>query len=232
MNSIIESGMNTYTGNFNLLISVCTEFGPAYNPAPQKLTLQSLKEQSVHVRDAINLVDNCVKPALDTESARHKIFALLPPLATRVQAAATVLGLSEAVIVRIKEIVRKIRGKRKHKLKLETEENGLEIKKHISVSQRSFNEQIEHFTQIIALVMAEPLYTPTEDDLKVNALIAFRDKMGETNDAAVAASIPLANARIQRDELLFAPSVGMIDTALTVKEYVKSIFGAASPQYK
>jgi hypothetical protein len=46
------------------------------------------------------------------------------------------------------------------------------------------------------------------------------------------ATVPLANARQVRDSILFAPETGMIDTALLVKEYVKSVFGAASPQYK
>jgi hypothetical protein len=43
---------------------------------------------------------------------------------------------------------------------------------------------------------------------------------------------PLTAARQARNELLFAPKTGMIDTALTVKEYIKAAFGATSKEYK
>jgi hypothetical protein len=48
----------------------------------------------------------------------------------------------------------------------------------------------------------------------------------------VKATVPLANARAERDKLLYAPKTGMMDTALAVKEYVKSVFGSKSTQYK
>ncbi|MDR1582268.1 MAG: hypothetical protein LBS55_03255 [Prevotellaceae bacterium] len=56
--------------------------------------------------------------------------------------------------------------------------------------------------------------------------------MQATNEAVTVANVPLANARQERDRLLYAPQTGMISTALQVKEYVKAVFGASSPQYK
>jgi hypothetical protein len=44
--------------------------------------------------------------------------------------------------------------------------------------------------------------------------------------------MPLSNARIERNKLLYSENEGLIDIANGVKSYIKSIFGAASPQYK
>lgn len=228
--SNIESGMNVYVGNLDKLANVCDGFGAAYNPVPYNLTVPSLRALSQTVKTAITAVDTALPVYVTAENARQTKFALLPPLATRVQAAATVLDLPDAIIVHVKEVVRKIRGKRLHKLQPEKE--GDEPAKHISVSQTSFVEQIEHLNQLIALVESQPAYTPSEYDLTVPALRTLLEEMKSTNAAAVAAEVPLTNARRERDRLLYEPKTGMMDTALAVKNYVKAAFGASSNEYK
>ena len=56
--------------------------------------------------------------------------------------------------------------------------------------------------------------------------------MRSTYEISKRAELALATARQQRNELLYEPKTGMMDTALAVKDYVKAVFGAASPQYK
>ncbi|MDR1562214.1 MAG: hypothetical protein LBS54_03875 [Dysgonamonadaceae bacterium] len=230
--STTESGTSTYVGNFDELTGICDGFGPAYSPKPDYLKIPALKTQSVHIKASINDVDYGMSNVATAEDARQKAFALLPPLATRVLAAATVLGLPDVVLVRIKEVVRKIRGDRAKPIKVEPLLEDEEPKKHISVSQKSFNEQIEHFHQLITYVAPHPEYAPTEDDLTVPSLRKLKDKMGITNDGAREANRILDDARDKRNALLYAPGTGMMDTALAVKEYVKAAFGTRSPQYK
>jgi hypothetical protein len=38
--------------------------------------------------------------------------------------------------------------------------------------------------------------------------------------------------RISRNKSLYTPNTGIVDTATKSKDYVKSIFGATSPEYK
>ena len=38
--------------------------------------------------------------------------------------------------------------------------------------------------------------------------------------------------RISRNNLLYKENTGLYDVALDVKNYIKSVFGATSPQYK
>jgi hypothetical protein len=42
----------------------------------------------------------------------------------------------------------------------------------------------------------------------------------------------LNNSRAERNELMYKPVNGMVDVALDVKSYVKSIFGTSSLQFK
>jgi hypothetical protein len=231
-NSRIESGINTNVDNFGTLTGICITFDGDYDPSVNSIKISALQELAAHVRHAINDVDYFKPLAERAESARQEKFTILPILATRIQAAAVVLGLPASVLVNIREIVRKIRGARKKKINLDAEYTGIEPPKHISVSQVSFAEQIEHFTQLVMHVSTQPEYTPKEADLKVPALNAFQQELGIVNDSAKSAGQSLADALEVRNKLLYAPETGMIDIALKVKEYVKSVFGARSHQYK
>ncbi|MDR1563187.1 MAG: hypothetical protein LBS54_08955 [Dysgonamonadaceae bacterium] len=227
-----EAGTNTYVGNLDILIDKCSIFGPVFNPQNQDLQIESLKELSAHVKHSINDVDYLLAQAVFAEGNRQERFAQLLPTVTRVLAVAISLRLAEAALIHIREIVRKIRGTRAKPILPTPPLEGEEPKKYNSVSQRSFREQIEHLNQLILIVSAQPLYKPAEQDLSVDSLIKLKNEMGVVHDAATRVADELEEARIERDKLLYTPVTGMMDTALAVKEYVKAIFGAASPEYK
>ena len=52
------------------------------------------------------------------------------------------------------------------------------------------------------------------------------------NSAVVAAFTPLSNARILRNEILYKANTGLVDITLDTKTYIKSLYGATSPQYR
>ena len=79
---------------------------------------------------------------------------------------------------------------------------------------------------------AQPAYIPNEPELAVAGLTATLNTMRTTNTTAVNAYTPVSNARINRNTILYAESTGLVDLAGDVKSYVKSVFGATSPQYK
>jgi hypothetical protein len=230
--STVDTGMSTNTANYNKLIGKLIIFVPAYNPQNDRLVIPNMKEQLANVQHSINDVDYWLAVSKIAEEKRKQVFQILLPTVTRVPAVAIALGLPEAAIKHIKEIVNKIRGTRiKPTPPTPPLEDG-EPKKRISVSQTSFSEQIEHMNKLILYLEQQPLYKPAETDLKISGLSKLRDEMGVTNDAVIEANNYLQEMRGVRDELMYADEVGMIDTALAAKEYVKAIFGAASWQYK
>jgi hypothetical protein len=101
-----------------------------------------------------------------------------------------------------------------------------------SVSQQSYDMQIDHFEKLIELADIEPQYNPNEEPLKIVTLANYKTELETINTAVKTAYIPYKTAMQTRDIKLYAPETGLVNTAQTVKNYVKSVFGATSPQYK
>ena len=96
----------------------------------------------------------------------------------------------------------------------------------------SYDSQLDNFDKLIKLLASIALYAPNEPELKVTALTALYNDLKTKNTAAVSAATPLSNARLARNEIMYKPLTGMVDIALDTKTYIKSVFGASSPQYK
>lgn len=104
--------------------------------------------------------------------------------------------------------------------------------KTISTSQQSYDQLMEHYSKLIELLSSDSNYTPNEADLTVAANQAKLIDLKNANTAVVDTYINWSNSRIERNNSLYNPLTGLVNTALDVKKYVKSIFGASSPQYK
>ena len=91
---------------------------------------------------------------------------------------------------------------------------------------------IQHFNGIVELLMTEPSYTPNEADLKITALNTYYANLQTTNQNVSTAYTAVSNSRIARDKTLYDDNTGLYDIAQEVKKYVKSVFGATSPEYK
>ncbi|MBN1968616.1 MAG: hypothetical protein JW870_04540, partial [Candidatus Delongbacteria bacterium] len=82
------------------------------------------------------------------------------------------------------------------------------------------------------LLASVPEYAPNETELTTASLTALYDDLNAKNTAVINATVPLSNARIARDQILYTALTGVIDISVDVKTYVKSVFGATAPQYK
>ena len=96
----------------------------------------------------------------------------------------------------------------------------------------SYDNRLDNLDKLIQLLSSIPLYTPNEAELKVASLKNLYTDLKTKNTAVINATTPLSNARISRNETLYKADIGLVDTALDVKTYIKSLFGATSPQYK
>jgi hypothetical protein len=122
--------------------------------------------------------------------------------------------------------VHEIHGRSHHKAKPD-DEGG-----RFSAAHRSFTEQIERLTQLIELLEAQPGYLPSVEELTPPALRLYADELSRLNRTAFTAESALTAARRERNEILYAPVTGMMDTALAVKAYVKGVFGATGPEFR
>ena len=84
---------------------------------------------------------------------------------------------------------------------------------------------------LTSVLEAETSYTPNETDLQVATLQTKIADLTAKNTAVATAYASISNSRIARNETLYSSSTGLVETANEVKKYIKSVFGASSPQF-
>ncbi len=231
MASKSESGHEKNIAAFKTILNTCQGYGADYNPVADNLKITNLQTQLTQTQSAqTELLKKRAKLGT-TIDERIKAFAQLKPITTRVLNALIVSGVDKLNINTAKTITRKISGKRAAKI-TEPQNPGEEQPNNSSVSQLSFVNQVAHLSALLELLVELPLYNPNEAPIQVAQLQTYRDQLQTLNDAAMQAYNDFDNAKILRDNKLYAPNTGIFDTAYAIKAYVKSLYGPRSPQYK
>ena len=236
MASTSETGHAKNVANFEKLIAETSAFGENFNPSKATLKLTALNTQLATAKAAIAAVNSAEPAFKNAVSARDAAFAPLGKLITRInnalKASDTTTQEDESALT----LVRKLQGRRATAKKTEDEKKALAAEGkevvEISSSQMSFDSRLDNFDKLIKLLSSIPAYAPNEADLKVEALTALYNDLKAKNMAVINAETPLSTARIARNEVLYKQNTGIVDITVDVKNYVKSVFGATSPQYK
>ena len=231
MASTSETGHAKNVSNFETMISYCTGYGTTYNPSNSEILLSEITTLHNESKATLKDVKTTKAPFDDVDGQRKTLFKPLKPLSTKVLGALRGVNAPATVIADAETINRKIQGKRADNSAVETPKDGTP-KDKISVSQQSYDMQIDHFDKLIQVVTIEPKYIPNEAPVKVVALNDYKTQLENINSAVKNNYVPYSNAMIARDKKLYDPQSGLVARAQMVKNYVKSIFGASSPEYK
>lgn len=235
MPSIIETGHTKNVSTFLELVVYVTGWGASYAPTKAAISVANLTALHPTCEAAVKAADDQEKIFNDLVDKRMIAFDPLQGLSTRVTNAFSVIDLAEETVAGAKEINRKIQGKRatpKKDDKPATEGEAPKGGKSISASQMSYDNNVKHFSDLVAWISLQSTYNPNETDLKVAALNTYKTKIDTANKAVINGQVPYDNKLDARDALLYAPKTGMVDIALEVKKYAKSAFGATSAKYK
>ena len=231
MSSSSEVGHAKNVSNLETMLSYCTGYGTIYNPSNSDLLLSALTTLHTDSKASVKLVKTTETPFNDVEGKRNLIFKPLKPLSTRVLGAVRSCGAPATVIADAETINRKIQGKRADNSEVVTPV-GEVPKEKISVSQQSFDMQIDHFEKLIELADVEPKYNPNEVPLHVVTLTNYKTQLETINTEVKNAYAPYSNAIMARNKKLYNSETRLVARTQLVKNYVKSIFGASSPEYK
>ena len=236
MASTSELGHNRNAINFDTLIINCTSFGTAYNPSKASLKITALQAQSTLAKNSITAINSLTPAYKNAVSARVSAFKTFDKLITRVNNALKASDTSQQVDESAQTIIRKLQGRRATPKKTEEQkkvasEAGVEIVE-ISTSQMSYDSRLDNLDKLIKLLASVPQYAPNEADLKVTALTALYNDLKAKNLAVINTEVPLNNARIARNDIMYKENIGLVDIALDIKTYIKSVYGATSPQFK
>ena len=230
MASTSEKGHAKNVANFQDLIEFVTGYGATYNPSKNSLKLPQLIALKASA-DA-NLVDVIAKNTNYNNKVNERIVAFsgLKSFSTRLVNALQTTDATAETIGNAKTFNRKMQGKKASSTQTQTDTN-TPAPSTISTSQQSYDQLIQHLAGLNSVLEAESSYTPNETDLQVSTIQAKIADLTAKNTAVATAYTNISNSRIARNETLYSTDSGLVQTALEVKKYIKSVFGASSPQY-
>ena len=235
MPSTSETGHAKNVANFEDLISFSTGYGATYNPSKEALKVANLNTRLANARTVLNEVKTTQTAFNNATNKRMDAFKPLKSLATKIINALDATDASAETVKDARTINRKIQGQRATPKTVSsppaTQVEGA-ADKTISASQQSYDQQIEHFAKLVELLSSDSNYKPNEADLTVAANQTKLAALKAANTDVVKTYTNWSNSRIARTNTLYNPLTGLVNTALDVKKYIKSIFGALSPQFK
>lgn len=236
MVSTSETGHAKNVSSFDELISFTTGYGATFNPSKALIKLPALQAQGIAAKNSISAVNAALSAYSNAVSAREVAFEPLSRLSTRILNALKATDTTTQVDESAQTIIRKIQGKRATAKKTDAEKQALaadgKVVKESSSSQMSYDSRLDSFDKLVKLLTSVPLYAPNEAELKVATLTALYTDLKTKNATVVNATTALSNARIARNDIMYKATTGLVDVATDTKSYIKSLYGATSPQYK
>jgi hypothetical protein len=231
MPSTSETGHAKNVANFEDFISFVTAYGATYNPSKASIKLANLNAIFTQAKADITNVMNKTVTFNNTSNVRATLFEPLQRLSTRLVQALASTDATKELVKDAKTVNRKLQGKRAKATETPTDPNA-PAPNTISASQQSYDQLIEHFGKLIEILKSEPTYTPNETELKIVTLNTQLTALKTANTNVTNAYTAVSNSRIARDKTLYKEKTGMYDVTLDVKNYVKSLYGISSPEFK
>ena len=233
MASTSETGHAKNIANFQDLISFCQGYGATYNPTKESLKIPQLQALYQLAQDKLNATKTQKTNFDNATNERRNSFANLIPLVTKIINAYPVSGADALAIADAKTANKKSQGTSSKKSTTEeTNPENTPTTNSISTSQQSYDRLIDHFANLIQVVEQNTNYTPNETELQVATLQTKLTELQTKNTNLINAYTGYSNAMIERNQTLYNPLTGLVQTSKEVKQYVKSVFGSNSPQYK
>lgn len=227
MSSNSEVGHAKNAANLQKLTEQVTAF-TLYNPPVDHLKVPQL--QALHSSAVAKLAEVEEKRTANKTAIyqRQVAFQDLKPTCTRIINLLNILGLSKGLLDQAKSLNRSIQGSsNKPTTPNPPDGNG----GGISTSRQSYTQQAENFGILLQLLGTITEYNPNENDLKLANLNTYKDSLVSSTQTVDQTEAELNNKLIERDQILYADGTGLYSIAQNVKKYVKSLYGATSPEY-
>jgi hypothetical protein len=164
MASTNETGHAKNVANFEDLIGFCNGYGAAYNPSKISIKIPSLQTLLTSGQGVLATTKTTKTDLDNATNAREIAFKPLKKLCTKVINALAATDAASQTNDDASTANFKIQGRRAGtKAVAKPIKDGQKAEEPISnsVSQQSFDGQIENFGKLIQTLTAEPLYTPT-----------------------------------------------------------------------
>lgn len=228
MSSTSEVGHAKNVANLQKITQQVTTYS-LYNPPIENIALANLQTLYTTATAKLAEVEDKRNANKNAIIIRQTAFENLKSKCTKIVNLLEILGLPQGTLDQARSMNRAIQGSSK---KATTPpEAGKEASKTASTSRQSFTQQAENFGILLQLLATIPGYTPNEEDLKLNNLTTYHASLMSATQAVDQTEAELNTKLIERDKILYAEGAGMYTIAQNIKKYVKSLYGATSPEY-
>ena len=228
MPSTSEVGHAKNVANLQKLTEQVTVY-TLYNPPVDNLKIANLTALYATASTKLSEVEDKRNANKNAITLRQSAFGNLKSTCTKIINHLEILGLPQGTIDQAKSLNRVIQGGQK-KTTTPPDENG-QPAPTVSTSRQSYTQQAENFGILLQLLATIPTYAPNEDDLKLTNLNAYKDSLVSSTQSVDQTEAELNTKLIERDTILYADGTGLYSIAQNVKKYVKSLYGATSPEY-
>lgn len=226
-----ETGHAKNIANFQHLLAFLKAYGSAYNPTKVTLQIPQLEALLTEAESRLAEVMTQNTTYNNKVNERFTVFNGLKSLSTRLVNALQTTSASDQVINDAKGFNRKLQGQRATKANTAPTAPNAPAPNTISVSQQSYIQQLQHFAGLITVLKSEPSYAPNETDLQITTLETKQSQLATKNNEVSNAYVSVSNSRIARNNTLYINPESIFATASDIKKYIKSIFGATSPEF-
>ena len=227
-NSISETGQPKNVANLQKLTEQVNVY-TLYNPPVDNLRVANLQTLYNTASTKLSEVEDKRNANKNAITLRQSAFENLKSNCTKIVNHLEILGLPQGTMDQAKSLNRIIQGGQK-KTVAPTEE-GKEAPQTVSTSRQSYTQQADNFGILLQLLGTISTYNPNEDDLKLANLNTFKNSLVSSTQTVDQTEAELNNKLIERDQILYADGTGLYSIAQNVKKYVKSLYGATSPEY-
>ena len=231
MASTSETGHAKNVANFQNLIAFVTAYGATYNPSKNALKLPQLI--ALKADADTKLADVVAKNTAYNNKVNERLnaFSGLKSLSTRLVNALQTTDATDQIIKDAKGYNKKMQGQRATATATTPTDPNTPAPNTISTSQQSYTQQIQHLAGLISVLESEPSYTPNEIDLQIATLQAKQNELTTKNEEVATSYANISNSRIARNTTLYSTEGSIFEVASEVKKYIKSIYGATSPEF-
>ena len=231
-----QSSIGTNLVNLGELIERVSTFGAKYNPVRSEFTIPRLIELQGSIDILISQVQTAENIDNNSIATRALAFKSNDGLVTHAINSFSISGASEQSI---RQAESKVRAYRNIRVSDKPSEEDIATAKAEGKNLRintmhsaTFDKKTENMGDFIDFLANSPEYGPNESDISIEGLSAKLAELKSKNKNCSKTSAELDAVRRNRDIAMFAKGTGMVDLAMGVKKYVKSVFGATSIQYK
>lgn len=222
--------------NFEKIIIDITSFGSLYNPGRTALSLDSLKKLHTKIKAADSDETSSLLLLNNARLARSDSFdnakTIIISASNYIRSSEMPDNVKENLISISNKFLGRDRSAKKTITSMDANGNTITTETTPAPTHQDMESKLAYLDTFIKQLALNTTYNPNEANIKLVNLTAMYNDMKAKRTAELLAATVYANAQMTSNELLYAEKTGMIDLVIDVKQYVKSVFGIASSQYK